>query len=351
MLFVSVSMHSQDMHFSQFNETPALINPALTGVHGLRASLSYRSQWKKVATPYKSQGISFEMKTGGGKKKKEDEKFGTKSTDAPKSYLGYGLSLYKDKSGDAKMILNQINLSVAGFVPLGQKSYLSAGLQASYARRKMNNPAFIYPNQYVEGGYDSGIDSGEETYGERFGYLDFGAGFQWTYDSEERGLLKEPAQMRGHFGAAIYHITQPAQKLAAKSAETLLFKYVAHGDLLFSIKKSRVALHPSFLFQMQGKAMEITVGSLVKYNLNSNNTRYTNYRKRSTASAGFYFRTFDAVIFQGLYEFQERYAVGLSYDFNVSRLRPASHMRGGTELMLRFTPGVNESHYEKLEKK
>ena len=54
--------NAQDMHFSQFNETSSLLNPAITGVTGsIRASLQYKDQWCSITAPYKTFGASYEM--------------------------------------------------------------------------------------------------------------------------------------------------------------------------------------------------------------------------------------------------------------------------------------------------
>ena len=46
--FTSEILHAQDFHFSQYNENPALVNPALTGAtSALRASLVYKDQWRR----------------------------------------------------------------------------------------------------------------------------------------------------------------------------------------------------------------------------------------------------------------------------------------------------------------
>jgi len=55
---------SQDIHFSQYFNTPLIINPALTGVFGgdQRAMLAHRNQWASVASPYKTYGASFDTR-------------------------------------------------------------------------------------------------------------------------------------------------------------------------------------------------------------------------------------------------------------------------------------------------
>lgn len=344
-----VSLRAQDMHFSQFNETPALVNPALTGSGDLRASLNYRKQWKKVTTPFNTFGVSFETRTHTKKKKSEAGDFGSRANDKPKSFLGAGLSVFRDNAGDGKLSLTQINFSGAAFVPTGEKSYFSIGLQSGYGRRRVNGADFIFPNQYAEGGYDPGIESGEGFAGTRFGYLDLGAGAQWMYNNKDRGL-SDRSEFKMHVGAAVYHLNSPRQKFINEGVESLPARLVVHADVLFSVPKTRLVAVPSLLFQRQGSNMEVVAGSLVKYKLNDNSTKYTNYAKQTNLCAGIYYRTFDAVILQGLLEWQEQFAIGLSYDLNVSGLRPASRMRGATEIVLRYAPG-DLSHYEKLEKK
>src|ERR1700750_2664515 len=56
---------SQDVGFSQFYDQPLLRNPALAGIFtgDLRFSASYRNQWQSVTVPYRTFGISAEVKT------------------------------------------------------------------------------------------------------------------------------------------------------------------------------------------------------------------------------------------------------------------------------------------------
>ena len=49
-----------------------------------------------------------------------------------------------------------------------------------------------------------------------------------------------------------------------------------------------------------------------------------------------YLRARDAISMQLLFEFHQ-FAVGASYDLNISGLKPATNTRGGLEITLRFT--------------
>ncbi len=56
LLFASLQVQSQDIHFSQFFEAPLLRNPALAGLFtgDLRIQAVYRTQWQSVSVPYQT---------------------------------------------------------------------------------------------------------------------------------------------------------------------------------------------------------------------------------------------------------------------------------------------------------
>jgi type IX secretion system PorP/SprF family membrane protein len=337
-LFIgALSAKAQDMHFSHFNEHYALINPALTGATSeYRAVLGYKNQWRTAAaTPYKTYGASFETKVLGGKWKRADE-LPKKHREQDVGRLGAGLSVYRDKAGEGDMGLTQANLSIAGYVPTGHWSFLSMGIQSSIAFRRVDQTTLIFPNQYTIGGYDTGLNSGEEIPLERYRYMDFAGGMLWSYGYTEKNFIGSK-QTKAKFGFAAYHLTQPNLRVIGRAEEKLYMKYVAHGDMLFSIRNSYVALAPSFLFQMQGSSRELMAGATVKYYL-SNNTRFTGNVKSTCLNFGLYYRSGDAIITQFMVEYEEEYAFGFSYDFNISPLRKANKLRGGPEFVIRITP-------------
>ena len=54
-------VNGQDIHFSQFNETPVILNPALCGTaYDTRIVANYKNQWASVTSPYQTYGISVE---------------------------------------------------------------------------------------------------------------------------------------------------------------------------------------------------------------------------------------------------------------------------------------------------
>jgi type IX secretion system PorP/SprF family membrane protein len=337
---------SQDIHFSQYTQTPSLVNPALTGISNvLRASVIYKDQWRSITVPYKTYGASFEMKFKGS----NWDRAGAHTTKTYKkafSRMAGGLSFYSDKAGDGNMGSTQVNLSLATFVPLNKYSSLSLGLQGSLVQRKIDYSKLLFPDQYSGTTYDPTIDQGE-TYGtNNFMYPDFAGGVAWSYGYNEKAIGANN-EFRANVGVSLYHFNQPKQKFLIDTRERLSMKYVLHGDFLIGIPNSNVALAPSYLAQIQTPSTEIVAGMMIKYYF-SQDSKYTGYLKKSAIGLGAYYRNRDALILSLLIEYQQ-YAIGISYDLNTSKLRDVSTGRGGPEIFLRFvTP--NPFLYQKKAK-
>lgn len=331
---IGANAFSQDLHFSQYTENPSLVNPALTGSqYVMRASVIYKDQWRSVTVPYKTYGVSYDMKFKASSWDKVD-KYKTRTFKKSFNRLSGGLAFYSDKAGDGNMGTNQANLSFATFIKTGENSSVSVGLQGGVVQKTVDYSKFIFSNQYNGStGYDQTLASGEQFGQQSFVYPDFAAGALWNYAKEERSI-GENNQLRADFGGAIFHINKPKQKFLVGTQEKLFSKYTVHGKLLMGIPHSNVGLAPSVLVQVQGNTKEIMGGLMVKYYL-KDDSKYTGYIKKSSIGLGVYYRYKDAIIVNALIEMGQ-YSVGFSYDINTSALTKVSTLRGGPEIMLRY---------------
>jgi type IX secretion system PorP/SprF family membrane protein len=334
-LFFVVKLFSQDIHFSQFNENPSLVNPAITAANDvLRASVINRNQWRGVTNAYKTFGASIEMKLKGSNWEQVDKYRSMTFKQKSLSRLSAGLSFYNDKAGDGNMGITQVNLSLATFVPLNNKNSISLGLQGSLVQRKIDYDKLLFPSQYDGVTYDASLLNGENTNSNKFIYPDLSAGIAWTYSSSEKRIASND-QVKANVGVSTYHITQPRFGYLKETNSRLLMKYILHGNFLIDIPNSNIGIAPSYLVQLQGSSKEIVVGTLVKYYIHSN-TKYTGLIKQSSFSIGGYYRNNDAVIVSALLEW-EQYALCFSYDINTSTLSKVSKTKGGMEVSLRFS--------------
>jgi len=335
-IFYTLKSLSQDLHFSQFNENHALVNPALTGVTDpLRASLTYRDQWRSISTPYRSFGVSVESRLNNSSWQQVDKFRSMTFKERSVGRLAWGLSVYGDKAGTGNLNSTNAIFSLATFVPVSKKSFISLGLQGSFVQRRLENGNLIFPNQFNGYGYDANMPQNEKITATNYNYFGLAGGAIWSYGQQEKRIASN-RQVKGNLGVSFYHITAPHNGFFSNK-EALMMKYIVHGDLYFAPANFNTAILPSFILQRQGSSTEFMAGILLKYYL-FNDSKYTGNVKRSSIGYGIYYRNQDAMIIALNFERQEQYAIGISYDVNLSRLVTATTSRGGLEISLRYTP-------------
>jgi type IX secretion system PorP/SprF family membrane protein len=324
---------SQDFHFSQFNENPLLINPALAGSnYVMRVSAVYRTQWSSVTTPFTTYGVSFDSRFKASNWDQADAKR-SMIFKKSKNRMAGGISIYNDKGGDSRLGTFATNLTYAMFFPLNKHSQISLGLQGGFVQRKMESSKLVYGAQYDGYTYDANLPSGETYTRQSFMYGDMGSGLLYTFSRGERSIAAND-QINAQVGFSAFHLTRPQQNFLNGQNDRLYRRYAFHGNLLFGIPNTLMGIAPSWLIQMQGSSKEVLAGIMFKYYI-KDDSKYTGFLKRSSIGLGGHYRTGDAIVTSILVEFG-RFAVGYSYDVNISKLKKVSNGRGGSEITLRM---------------
>lgn len=311
---------AQDFHFSQFYNSPLSMNPAMAGSFNgdMRGVLNYKDQWKSLGSTFKTFAASFDQRMMQKKWKK--------------GYLGAGISLFNDKAGAGQMSTTQVNLSIASSRAITASTSISVGLQGGAGQKSVNMNGLTWDSQYDQG-QGKWIDqpSGEPT-AANFNFGDFAGGINFHYGSSA-STLSSKNSIKFDAGAAMFHINKPNQSYYGNK-DPLYSKIITHARLIYGIANSPLSVLPGFMYAIQGPSQELLVGGLVRYTL-SENSRYTGNVKESAVSLGGYMRAKDSFIAIAEIEVAN-YALGLSYDVNVSSLRTASGSKGGLELCLKY---------------
>lgn len=312
------SASAQDIHFSQFDETPVQLNPASAGVqHETRIILNFKNQWQSVGSPYRTYAFSGDVKLL--KKKKHQ--------------MGMGIDFFSDKAGDAAFGSTQFNFSLSGIINLNDKSLISAGLAGGMAQRGISNTnKFQWGNQYDGMHYNESMLSGEAPVA-NFSFFDMGAGLNYSYGTDEAYISANNAR-KINIGVAVFHPHRPAYSLYGDKSERLHTKFVLNGNASIGMPNSNLVLKPSYIIFLQGGVKEITPGMTFQYILQEG-SKYTGLKKSSAFSIGTYYRMRDAFIAIVRFEYSN-YSIGFSYDVNLSKLRTVTTTRGGFELSLRW---------------
>ena len=314
---------AQDLHYSQYTASPLNLNPALTGTFDgdFRLSANQRTQWASVTVPYKTMTGAFDMRLLG-----RSEKSGA---------LCGGLMVNQDQAGTSHLGLFQANASLSYTLRLDAAAhhFFGAGMQGGFAQKSINYNNLIFDEQYNGDAQDLSLPNGESFASNGFSYTDWNGGIHYAYRSSGR--------FRADVGAAYAHLNKPLQaSFLGADAKVLAPRLSFHGGLSMPLS-SGTSLMPSILFQQQGEFRELLFGSDVQFDL-ENKIGFQN-----NVFAGMHYRSTDAlIVLTGMTYNNIR--VGVSYDVNISGLKPASRNRGGFEFSLAYIfKKVNRLSYKK----
>lgn len=319
-LAIPFAVSAQDIHFSQFTQTPLVLNPANCALgHTVSAYVNYKDQWKSVtANPFKTFNVSADMAF-------MNRKSG--------SHAGVGIDFFSDKAGDGAMKTTTGQLHLSGVIALNDASFLSAGIYGGFGQRSLTYSNLYWDNQYIGGHLDLTAPTGETGTFSNHSYADVGAGLAYYYGTGNNTISSNDA-WNITCGVSAWHLNQPSYSYYGATENKLPMKIIGHFNGEIGIKNFSLVVEPGIIYMRQGGHQEINAGALFKYWMQEASV-YTGRKKPIAWVLGGYYRVGDALnIVTGFEMYPLR--VGFSYDVNISRLTPASQARGGFEVSLRF---------------
>jgi len=193
-----------------------------------------------------------------------------------------------------------------------------------------------WDNQYDInlGGFNPSLPHNETKTFNTVTYPDFGFGLLYTIKGAETNIASNDG-FRANIGAGLFHVNSPKLEFFESNKANLPQRLSVHGQALFGIPRTKMAFMPSFFYFNQNKMQEIYLGGAFRYMLREH-SRYTGFINDAYFSLGGYYRNQDAAILYAQFELND-FVFGLSYDFNISRLRMATDGRGGMEVSLKYT--------------
>ncbi len=298
---------AQDIHFSQFFETPLWRNPSLAGIYtgDTRIQGVYRDQWNSVTNAYRTGSLNAEFKMPVGK---------------ANDFITTGFQVLFDRAGTigwttfhALPVLNY-HKSLSN----DHNRYLSLGFMGGLVQRSFD-PSKITTNSQ----YDNGT-TGENFANTRYTYLDGSVGMSFNSD------MNDNPDNNFFLGAAYHHFNRPKGSFYRNAGVEVHPKWVFSGGLRFAV--SEIAyLTVQADHSRQGGFQETVAGGMygLKIGPETDNPNYTIH-------AGGFLRWNDALIPVIKLDYTP-FSISLSYDVNISRLKPSSYGRGGFELSVSYT--------------
>ena len=295
-VLISFKANSQDVHFSQFYETKALINPALAGYQDgdYKVQMHRKSQWESVSIPFNTFSFAFEAK------------------EFVKD-ISIGIQFLNDIAGDSRFKTNGINIVIAKKTEVNTTDNISIGfLLGSYQRLidfsdLVFNDEEIIPNKNIN-------------------FIDLGIGIVHEFEVNSKTTL--------HSGISAFHLNKPNQSLLGSNNIQLPVNSKAHASLIYYYN-SYLQIKPSAYSAVQGESSEFIYGTDFNYLLANSSTETLVLR------AGIFNRNKDAIISRFGIKI-DNFDAMVSYDINTSSLNSASNSKGGFEFSVSYQWSVSK---------
>jgi len=245
--FATIAKGQLDPHFSQYQHTPLLINPAKAGqIDGdMRLIANYRNQWSSVTVPFSTVSASYDMRI---------PKYFGKSC----SYFGAGIVLLNDQAGDANFRRTMAELALTYNQSLskrGKPTYMTVGLMIGGQQHAFDPNQLYFDNQFNGDIFDTGLSSGEEFSRTSLLYLDISAGLNFAISLGDQSGVS--------IGLGMYHLNRPNVSFIEDGDARLYSRIVFNVDGSIALgKDSKLAVLPTLVLMSQGPDRAFTAGGL-----------------------------------------------------------------------------------------
>ncbi len=300
-------VYAQDLHFSQFFNSPLTTNPANTGFlpdADYRIGGNYRNQWSSVMTvPYKTSSLFADAQVFRDK--------------LENGWLGIGGVILSDVAGSGSLRSNKVYGSLAYHQQLGLSSLLSAGFNIGWANKRIDATKLKFPDQFDGKFFDNPVTA-VTLANTSVSYMDVQAGMNYAYFPQENVYINA--------GYSIQHVNRPKETFFNDNTNQgrIPMRHIGFLNALLKVN-DRVIINPNVYFTTQAKATELMFGMNGNYNLSE-------YGEKQLV-AGLYYRLGDAVAPMVGVELNNL-RITYSYDATLSSLNQFNNYRGASEISI-----------------
>lgn len=303
------ALQAQDLHFSQFFNSPLTTNPANTGFipdADYRIGVHYRNQFSNImSVPYKTMSVFGDAQLFRDR--------------LENGWLGVGGVILSDVAGSGSLRSTKVYGSIAYHQMLGNSSLLSAGFNLGWANKTIDQSNLKFPDQFDEslGFFDTRVPTSVVLNNTSVSYFDMQAGINYAFFPEEDIYINA--------GYSIHHVNRPKESFFNDKINGVIpMRQIGFINAILKVDK-KVIINPNIYYTTQAKASELVLGMNMNYNLSEFG--------ETQLIAGVYYRNKDAVIPMVGFELSN-VKFTFSYDATVSNLKNFNNSRGAFEFSL-----------------
>jgi type IX secretion system PorP/SprF family membrane protein len=305
---------AQDIHYTQFFNSPLTLNPALTGFTrgNFRVGAAYRSQWFGAAnanffnSAYSMPSFFFDI-----------------PVEVNKDAIGLGGLFISDQAGSNTLSSFTGCGSFSYIKSLGKKSnhQLAVGLQLGYTNKRINAADLTFSTQFIGSTFIPTMSNGENFQSTSISLFNLNSGILWFSRINQRVSM--------YAGGSIFNVVQPNENFLQNAKSPWFLRWSVHTGVDVTLGRL-VHLLPSVMYMMQTSANEMLPGLSVAYDVTP----------VATVSIGSMLRVndfynanaqADAIALYGSFDYKG-FKLGISYDFAVSSLRKTKSGLGALEI-------------------
>ena len=308
LMFIGLMANGQGLlHFSQYFNSPMLINPANTGFnpdYDYRIGGNYRNQWASVGNPFKTMSLWG------------DTKLFTNRFE--NGWMGVGASLFSDRAGSGNLVSTKAFASVAYHQMIGYNSLLSGGFTVGMISKRIDISKLTFDGQWNGQFFDANIPSNEPFAYSQASYLDLQMGLNYAYFASDNLYLNA--------GVSVQHINQPRESFFDPSVSDgrVDRRYTAFFNA--SMKMSDLwIVNPNVYVSKMSSSWETVLGFNANRNLSGDGEQQM--------ILGLYYRHKEAVIPMVGYQVNDT-RFTFNYDATVSTLGSVNGSRGAYEISI-----------------
>ena len=300
----------QDLHFSQWFNSPLTTNPANTGFipdADYRIGANYRQQWSTImAVPYKTMSIWGDAQVFRNR--------------IENGWLGLGGVILRDVAGSGNLTSTQMYGSVAYHQMLGVASLLTAGFNVGWINKRINVTNLKFPDQFDGKFFTNTLPTSVVIDQPNVSFLDIQAGLNYAYFPTDKIYING--------GFSVWHLNHARESFFSVDPSgfdsRIPFRYI--GFLNASLKANdQVIVNPMAYYTNQAGSSEFVLGLNAQYNLEGDGDQQV--------IGGLYYRGGDAFI-PMIGFIYKNIRLMFSYDVTSSSLSKYNQSQGAWEFSL-----------------
>lgn len=303
-------LKAQEVHNSQYYETPLHLNPANAGdsYYNFRGGLNIRNQWSTVSVPFTAQYMYADVRIP--------------TLAIKKCWLGLAASFLNDIAGDGiKSTYGGLTLAFHKIASRKNNLVLSGGATVQMINKSVNYQNIKFAEQWKDNSFAGSALPANLGGASSLFYMDFSVGTKLSYYYHSD---------RYSIGLSASHINQPSESFY-QMTNNMATKLTLNLDIMKWVNKGRLIINPSLAMDMQdGKYYGIIGTNILKpYNLD----------RTKSVIFGVAYRTTEELIPSVGMEFQN-YKLMTSYDIPITGKTYSN--RGGFEFTFTYTIGYSD---------